>query len=140
MVAKFNSRILPLFLLVLMALAGCSETKKKQGPLAPAKPVFDVTDVDLGTVYLSDSAKVIEYIVRNKGDKYFWIIDVVTSCECTKTEFDTQEIKNGEQSTIKLILIPDKLTQGPFEREANVYTNISKEPITLYFHGVAKAK
>ena len=39
MVAKLNSRILPLFLLVLMALAGCSETKKKE-PLAPAKPVF----------------------------------------------------------------------------------------------------
>ena len=76
MVARFNSRMLPLFLLVLIALAGCSETKKKGGALAPAKPVFDVTDVDLGTVYLSDSSKVIEYTVRNEGDKYFWIITI----------------------------------------------------------------
>lgn len=140
MVARFNSRMLPLFLLVLIALAGCSETKKKGGALAPAKPVFDVTDVDLGTVYLSDSSKVIEYTVRNEGDKYFWIIDVVASCECTKAEFDTHEVKDGEQTTIKLILNPSKLNSGPFERDANVYTNISKEPITLYFHGVAKQK
>jgi len=140
MVAKFNSRILPLFLLVLMALAGCSETKKKQGPLAPAKPVFETTDVDLGTIYFEDGDKVIEYTVRNEGDKYFWIVDVVTSCDCTRTEFDTHEVKDGEETTIKLILNPMWLKPGPFERDANVYTNLSKKPIPIYFHGVAKTK
>lgn len=140
MVAKFNSRILPLFLLVLMALAGCSETTKKQGPLAPAKPVFEVTDIDLGTVCIEDGEKVLEYTVRNEGDKYFWIKDVVASCECTRTEFDTHEVKDGEQTIVKLILNLGKLDPGPFERDANVYTNLSKEPITLYFHGVAKHK
>lgn len=139
MVAKLNSRILPLFLLVLMALAGCSETKKKE-PLAPAKPVFEATDVDLGTVYIEDGEKVIEYTVRNEGEKYFWIIDVIPSCECTRTEFDDKEVKDGEKTTVKLILNLGKLDPGPFEREANVYTNFSKQPITLYFHGVAKHK
>ena len=140
MMAKFNCRILPLFLLVLMALAGCSETKKKQGPLAPAKPVFEATDVDLGTVNIEDGEKVIEYTVHNDGEKYFWIIDVVASCECTRTEFDSQEVKDGEQTTVKLILDLGKLDPGPFERDANVYTNLSKQPITLYLMGVAKHK
>lgn len=140
MVAKFNRGIWPLFLLLLMALAGCSEAKKKQGPLAPAKPVFEVTDLDLDTVNIEDGEKVLSYRVRNEGDMYFWIKDVIASCECTRAVFDTHEVKDGEETTIKLILNLGKLDPGPFERDANVYTNLSKKPITLYFHGVAKHK
>ena len=140
MVARLNSRMLPLFLLLLVAVAGCSETQRKETPLSPAKPVYDRTDIDLGIVYIEDGEKVLEYHVRNEGDKYFWIIDANSGCECTRAEFSTQEVKKGESTTIKVFLNPAKIDPGSFERDLNVFTNLSNDPQTLYIHGVAKHK
>ena len=140
MMTKMNGHILPLFLLLLITVAGCSGNHKKETPLSPAKPVYDRTEVDLGTVYIEDGVKTLEFHVRNEGDKYFWIIDANSGCECTRAEFSTQEVKKGESTTIKVFLDPAKIDPGSFERDLNVFTNLSNDAQTLYMRGVVKHK
>lgn len=134
MVVKFNNRLLPLFLLLLLTVS-CG---KKKVSSEPAKIVFEVTDLDIGDVYYEDGEKIIEFKVSNEGGRPFHLRDVVSTCECTRTEFSDEQLYGGESTTIKAYLDPSELAEGAFERMLGVYTDLKKLPDTLYFHGVAK--
>ena len=133
----------PIYLILslglLLVAASCGNNKKHS--TEPPKLVFEQTDLDLGTIYIEDGPRVIEYTLRNEGGQYIHLIDVVSSCDCTKTDFDSQELAyGGEELSFKVQFDPKDIYDGPFERALAVYTNAKKRPDTLYFHGVAKHK
>ena len=135
MVVQLNKRLLPLLLLLLMAV-GCS--KKRQVSNEPAKIVYEETDKDIGDIYFEDGEKVIEFKITNEGGRPFHLRDVISGCECTRTEYSHDQFYGGESTTITVHFDPSELTEGAFERMLGVYTDLKKLPDTLYFHGVAK--
>lgn len=132
---KLLSRLSLLFALVL--LFGCTD---KRSMKEPPQVVYELTDYDIGTVYLEDTVHIVKMKVSNGGGQCFRFIDVVSSCDCTKTEFDKEPLYHGDESTIKVTLNPSLLDEGAFERMIGVYTDLKKRPDTLYFHGIAKHK
>jgi hypothetical protein len=134
MVLKLSNRFFPMLLLPLLFVS-CG---KKKVSTEPAKIAFEVTDLDIGDVYYEDGEKVIEFKISNEGGRPFHLRDVVSTCECTRTEFSDEQLYGGESTTIKAYLNPEELPEGAFERMLGVYTDLKKRPDTLYFHGVAK--
>lgn len=123
---------------LLIVVAGCG--KKKADPNLPAKLVFEQTDQNLGTIYFEDGPRVVEYTIRNDGGNYLYLVDVVSTCDCTKTDFSGDPLWGGDEAKVKVTFDPKDLAEGDFERMIAVFTNLKKGPDTLYFHGVAKHK
>jgi len=134
-----KTRIYLFLSLGLLMMASCSN--KKTHSTEPPKLVYEQTDQDLGTIFIEDGPKVVKFTLRNEGGQYIHLIDVISTCDCTKTEFDSKElVYGGDDMTIKVTFDPKDLTEGSFERMIGVFTNTKKRPDTLYFHGVAKHK
>lgn len=123
-------------MLLLIVAVSCS--KKKQVSSEPAKIVYEETDKDIGDVYFEDGEKVIEFKLTNGGGQPFHLRDVVSSCECTRTEYSDEQLYGGESTIIKVYFDPSELNDGAFERMIGVYSDLKKRPDTLYFHGVTK--
>jgi hypothetical protein len=106
----------------------------------PAKIVYEDNDIDIGTVFIEDTEKVIEFKISNGGGRSFYLRDVVSSCDCTHAEYSDENVLGGESTTVKVTLNPSLLQEGAFERMIGVYSSLKNRPDTLYFHGVAKHK
>ena len=130
-----NYLFLSLGLLLMTSSCG-----KKVNSNLPAKLVYEQTDQDLGTVVIEEGPRVIKYTLRNDGGQYFHLVDVVSTCDCTKTDYNKKPVYGGDDVTIKVTFDPMDLPEGAFERMIGVYSNLKKRPDTLYFHGVAKHK
>ena len=129
-----------LFLSLALLLMAVSCGKKKADPNLPAKLVFEQTDLDLGTIYYEDGPLDLQYTIRNDGGQYLYLVDVVSTCDCTTPEFNHDNLYGGDAQTIKVTFNPQEVPEGDFERMIGVFTNLTKRPDTLYFHGVVKHK
>lgn len=130
-----------LFLSLGLLLLAASCGTKKCDSNEPPKAVYSHTDLDLGTIYYEDGPRVVDFTIRNEGGQYLHLIDVVSSCDCTKTDFDPADlVYGGDDLTIKVTFNPKDVNEGAFERLLAVYTSVKKTPDTLSFHGVIKHK
>ena len=123
--------------LSLLVFASC-QTKKATND--PARLVYDETDLDIGNVVIEGGIKTLEYRIFNRGGKPFFIKTVVSSCECTDTEFKEEFVYSGKETVVRVKFDPSSLNEGAFERMIGVYSSVKQLPDTLYFHGVAKHK
>ncbi|MCP3928938.1 MAG: DUF1573 domain-containing protein [Bacteroidetes bacterium] len=62
---------------------------------------FEKRYVDFGTIQKGDKREY-TYIFTNKGDTDL-IIDLVSACDCTETEWPSQAIKPGEKGKIDIV-------------------------------------
>lgn len=74
--------------------------------------------------------------MKNKGGKKLKIQDVRVSCGCLDAEYPKYEIASGESFTLKLTY--DAKQMGHFHKEARIYSNGSKQPVSLVMNGVVQ--
>lgn len=78
----------------------------KQGP----KMVFDYAEVDFGVVKKGEKREHI-FKFTNKGDEAL-VIEFVSACDCTTTEYPTKPVAPGETGTIKAIFDSSTMEKG----------------------------
>lgn len=72
--------------------------------------------------------------LKNRSSRKLVITDVDVSCGCLSADYPQGEIEGGEEFTLSLTYDAKQL--GHFYKEALVYSNGSKEPISLTMQGV----
>ncbi len=78
----------------------------KSGP----KMVFEYSEVDFGPVKKGEKREhVFEF--TNKGDEPL-VIELVSSCDCTTTEYSTEPVEPGQKGTIKAVFDSSNMTKG----------------------------
>lgn len=74
-----------------------------------------------------------EINLTNIGKCPLIINQILTTCGCTKVEFEYRPIYQGDTARIKVNIIPDNT--GPFYREVFIYCNCSYSPIKFHIKG-----
>lgn len=118
-------------------------TRKRIGILAAvlgltaalgAQPRFSVErDVaNMGEV-IFQVPKQATFAVTNKGDEPLLITQVTPSCGCTTVNWTRDAIAPGEKGEI--VALYDAAMLGVFQKELEVYTNATDEPLYLHMQG-----
>lgn len=118
--------------LVLMLLPMAASA---QGAARP-KMVFDSLNIELDTLYQTDSVKVFDIAFRNEGNADLLITEVAPDCPCLHIDFDTKPYPPGAKGVIRitfhLSVPPQEIDKGIF-----VYSNATRydQSIDIRFHG-----
>ena len=101
---------------------------------AAAQPQMVVsTDVmNVGEV-MFQQPKAVSFEIRNVGTEPLQLTAVNASCGCTQVTWPHEPIAPG--ATAKIETVYDALILGTFQKELEVYTNASDEPIYLTIQG-----
>ena len=89
---------------------------------------------DFGYIKEAKGAVSHTFELKNTGDKPLVIMQVVTSCGCTRPEFPTKPIKPGKKGKIKVTFSPIG-RPGPFRKEIRVKTNGRNKMVRLHIEG-----
>lgn len=102
--------------------------------LLTAQPQVEVVmDVlNLGEV-LYQQPKTVVFTLRNSGTKPLHLKDVQAACGCTSVEWSHSSIAPGETTDIKATF--DAALLGTFQKEIEVFTDASTEPLYLTLQG-----
>ena len=102
--------------------------------VAWAQPRME-TDQDVVNVgeVVFQQPRTVTFQMKNTGTEPLNIKTVHPSCGCTMVEWTRTPIAPGETGHIKAIY--DALTLGSFQKELEVYTNASDEPVYLAMQG-----
>jgi len=80
-----------------------------------------------------DSKEPFTFEFTNTGSEPVNIINVVTSCGCTKAKQPTEAVEKGKSSEI--VVNYNTTRVGPFTKTITVSTDVSAEPIVLTITG-----
>ena len=94
--------------------------------------VSNQEEYDMGIVG-KEETKAQQVILRNNGTEIFKLKGITTSCECTTTEQDWEEIAPGETATLTVYYKAED--PGDFYRTVTIYGNVPGESIMLSFVG-----
>lgn len=94
--------------------------------------VVEAEVMNVGEVPYQQPRKVV-FDFTNRGSDILVIKNVHPSCGCTKVEWPRQPIAAGKAANITAIF--DAQTLGSFQKELEVYTNASEEPVYLTLQG-----
>lgn len=109
------------------------------GGAAVAQPRLTVDrDVaNMGEIMFQLPSKV-SFTLRNTGDEPLGITEVIPSCGCTAVEWTRELIAPGAEGTVTAVY--DAKMLGSFQKDLEVYTNASGEPIYLHMQGRVVSK
>jgi len=79
-------------------------------PNTGPKMVFEYSEIDFGPVKKGEKREHI-FEFTNEGDEPL-IIELVSSCDCTTTEYSTEPVKPGEKGTIKATFDSSTMTKS----------------------------
>ena len=113
--------------LYLKEIAGIEHVKLPETTL-----VTNQEEYDMGIVG-KDETKAQQVILRNNGTEIFKLKGITTSCECTTTEQDWEEIAPGETATLTVYYKAEQ--PGDFYRTVTIYGNVPGESLTLSLVG-----
>ena len=113
--------------LYLKEIAGIENVKLPETTL-----VTDQEEYDMETVGENET-KAQQVLIRNNGTEIFKLKGITTSCECTTTEQDWEEIAPGETATLTVYYKAEE--PGDFYRTVTIYGNIPGESLMLSFVG-----
>ena len=104
-----------------------------------AQPRLSVDNdvANMGEVMFQLPAKV-NFTLRNTGTEPLGIQEVIPSCGCTAVEWTRELIAPGKEGTITAIY--DAKMLGVFQKDLEVYTNASEEPVYLHLQGRVVSK
>lgn len=99
-----------------------------------AQPKMTVASevANLGEIMFQLPAKV-NFKIKNTGTEPLRIQEVIPSCGCTAVEWTKELIGAGAEGTITAIY--DAKMLGVFQKDLEVYTNASEEPVYLHLQG-----
>lgn len=122
--------------LATLLLSISAQTIMAQG-LARPKLVIDSLQIELDTLYQTDSVKVIDIPFRNEGDADLTFTEVAPDCPCLHIDFDTKKAypphSEGKiRITFDLSVPPQEIDKGIY-----IYSNATRydESIDVRFHG-----
>jgi hypothetical protein len=114
-----------LFVCLLFSLAGMCQK---------AVISFDVKEHDFGKVSEKEGKITYVFEFTNKGNAPLVVTRVQASCGCTTPVWTKEPIEPGKKGTIA-VTYNAAGRPGVFTKTINVYTNDSKETITLLIRG-----
>ena len=107
--------------------------KQKNEPVT--KITVDRTEYDFGTFSMSEHQECI-FRITNSGSSLLTVQDVVTSCGCTKVEYDKHPVPPGQSMDLKVIYEAEE--SGRFTKVVTVYSNAETSPVRLRIKGDAR--
>lgn len=115
----------------ILALAATAASPKHKGD---ARISFTSVKHDFGVVDEACGEVECDFIFTNKGSSPLIISATKTSCECTLARHSSEAVLPGHKGSIKVIYSPIGV-RGNFMKNVYVYSNGSRQPITLYIKG-----
>lgn len=112
-------------------LAGSEGTKTS---VTQTRVSVSQTVVDFGRFPMQDK-KEYRFALTNTGSKVLVIQDIVTSCGCTKVEYDKEPVRPGGTLEVKVVYEADE--PGRFNKSVTVYCNAENSPLRLSIKGEA---
>ncbi|HJA98099.1 MAG TPA: DUF1573 domain-containing protein [Candidatus Alistipes avicola] len=109
--AMFPKRLLLYIFLLTSTLTGFSQPKL----------VFDEPSWDFGTIRETDGPVFHRFVCRNEGDIPGIILEVTSTCGCTRPEFSRKPIMPGQSGVVTVTYDPTN-RPGTFSREVAVFT------------------
>lgn len=97
--------------------------KKISSNLIMTTVEIDHSQIDLGTFKMS-TVKEIPVKIKNTGNAPLVIFNIDTSCGCITASFDKRPIKSGEETEIKLKIVPTET--GFIQKTVRIRANIDK--------------
>lgn len=128
---KLKSLIILLFAIILSA--GVTYADKKGG----ARIQMDESSFNFGKVPYKGAPVSHEFTFTNTGDKNLVILEVRTTCGCTKPEYTQQPIAPGKTGKIK-ITYDATSHSGYFSKNITVRTNGKPGKFTLKISGTVE--
>ncbi len=114
---------------LLLILGGCAFSACI---LAQPKIEAEHDAENLGEIMFQVPAKVV-FKVRNTGNEDLVIKEVNPSCGCVVVDWNRESIPPGNTATINAIY--DAKMLGVFQKDIEVFTNVSENPVYLHFQG-----
>lgn len=118
--------------LYLRLLTG-DKAPRQEAPMTEVS--VDVESIDFGSFPQAERQER-KFTLTNTGDNVLVIYDVITSCGCTKVEYDKKGIRPGEKTELTVIYEAEKAEH--FSKTITVYCNASDSPLRLKVAGDAK--
>lgn len=109
--------------------------KDKSTDTSVTEMTIDQTEYDFGTFSMSERQECV-FRITNTGSSLLMVQNVVTSCGCTKVEYDKRPVPPGQ--TIDLKVIYEAEESGRFTKVMIVYSNAETSPVRLRIKGNAK--
>lgn len=95
---------------------------------------YSTNTIDLGNVEVNKSLIRFFYL-KNSGNAPLIIQQVISTCGCTKIEFDKKPMGPEKVTSLKVTIRP--VVSGFFRKTLTVYCNTSDNPHQLFIKGVA---
>ena len=99
------------------------------------KKTVDRTEYDFGAFSMSERQECI-FRITNSGSSLLMVQDVVTSCGCTKVEYDKRPVPPGQTMDLKVKYEAEE--SGHFAKVVTVYSNAETSPVRLRITGNVK--
>ena len=125
-------RIILFVILVFVAQLLHAQNYKVRGPKGSA--FFRVVDYSIGSIDEKEGPKGYKYWFVNDGQVPLKIINVLTTCGCTTSDWTRQTINPNDSGYVVATFDP-KDRPGPFNRQITVITNGNPELISLTLRG-----
>lgn len=105
--------------------------------VAQPRVELDRDVANMGEIMFQLPSKV-SFTLKNAGDEPLGITEVIPSCGCTAVEWTRELIAPGAEGTITAVY--DAKMLGSFQKDLEVYTNASDEPMYLHMQGRVVSK
>jgi len=109
--------------------------KDKSTDTSVTEMTIDQTEYDFGTFLMSEHQECI-FRITNTGSSLLMVQDVITSCGCTKVEYDKRPVPPGRSMDLKVIYEAEE--SGHFTKVVTVYSNAETSPVRLRIAGNVK--
>ena len=109
--------------------------KDKSTDTSVTEMTIDPTEYDFGTFSMSERQECI-FRITNSGSSLLMVQDVVTSCGCTKVEYDKRPVPPGQTMDLKVKYEAEE--SGRFTKVVTVYSNAETSPVRLRIKGDVK--
>ncbi|EIY77693.1 hypothetical protein HMPREF1058_02377 [Phocaeicola vulgatus CL09T03C04] len=124
-----NPKVKELYLKVLTG----GEVVKAETPIT--KVSLDVTSIDFGSFPQSEKQER-KFTLTNTGQHVLVIYDVITSCGCTKVNYNKEGVRPGEKAELTVIYEAEKAEH--FSKTVTIYCNADNSPLRLKVTGNAE--
>jgi len=124
-----NPYIKELYLTLMKGKKGVKSMKGK------TQVSVDCTELDFGIFYKKEKQEG-RFVLTNVGENQLVVHDVVTSCGCTKVEYNKRPVCPGD--TLELKVTYEAEETGHFRKSLTVYCNTENSPLRLSVRGTAK--
>ncbi len=109
--------------------------KDKSTDTSVTEMTIDQTEYDFGIFSMSERQECI-FRITNSGSSLLMVLDAVTSCGCTKVEYDKRPVPPGQTMDLKVIYEAEE--SGRFTKVVTVYSNAETSPVRLRITGNVK--